>query len=217
MPGEPNELRLTKRSEEDAAVDRRDRNLVRGLLAGDADCLSKLIAHYDALVRYTVFRACKTECRRDPTFLDARASEVWSGFVWSIRRGGRGPEGTLKSYLTRIARNKVTDYLRSAAREVTAAATGGESETGLDAPAAPEGDPLATLIDFERVGALRDCMSQLPESDRKLFQELDLITHGQWSKAADRLGMAESTLRSRWAKALDRLRRCLEKKLAENL
>ncbi len=213
MPADPNKLRITQRSEEDVAAESRDRNLIRGLLSGDGDYLRELMGHYDALVRYAIFHACRAECARDPSFLDARAGETWSGFVESVRRRRAGPDRTLKAYLTTIARNKCADHLRKSVREPTA----GGTETEVDTLAATsESDPLAAMIDFERVDALRACMVTLPKEDRKLFQELDLITQKRWAEAAARVGIPESTLRSRWSKALGRLRSCLQEKLSEN-
>lgn len=215
MPDAEQNLRLTGSSREEAEIARRDQALVRGVLAGDAHAFQRLIDHYDRLVRYAIFHGFKTHCARDPSFLDARASEVWSGFVESIRRAGSAPGGTLKAYLTRIARNKCSDYLRRARRDPAAPAAGGTDAPAAEQPVARDADPLATLIDFEQIEVLRRCIDGLPQSDRNLLQELDLITNSRWSEAARRLEMAESTLRSRWDRLVTRLRTCVEKNLPE--
>ena len=59
---------------------------------------------------------------------------------------------------------------------------------------------------------MRQCILALGERDRGLCGEIAAIMAGRWREAAARLAMPESTLRSRWARVLDRLRVCLEKK-----
>ncbi len=192
--------------DDSAATATQDGRLIRGLLLGDASALTGIIDRYDKLVRYTVFNTCRTECRRDPTFLDARASDVWAGFVDSIRKRNKGPDGALPAYLVRIARNKCTDFLRKADRSPTA------STLGDDIPAdSTESDPIDALIRFEQAEHLRACIASLDLNDRNLLKEIELITQKRWSEAAQRLNLAESTLRSRWARILDRLRDRLEK------
>jgi DNA-directed RNA polymerase specialized sigma24 family protein len=107
-----------------------------------------------------------------------------------------------------IARNKCNDSLRQRSRE--------QNEDSLDDQAAvvtEDADPLAVLLDLERAEVLRSCMAKLGDEDRNLLQELELIVHRRWREASQRLGLAESTLRSRWEKVLDRLKRCVEKNL----
>lgn len=212
MDAERPDLRLSGGADGDAAIARRDESLVRGVLSGDAAALRSLMDHYDRLVRYAVFRVCAGECKRDPSFLDARASEVWSGFVESLRRAGCGPDGTLKAYLTRIARNKSADFLRRASRTIEST-NPGDTEAVED----PAESPLQAMIEFENVEILRSCMEKLGPDDRKLLQEMELLTQSRWSEAAQRLKLAESTLRSRWPKVVERLRRCLEENLGSEI
>ncbi len=209
-------VRLAKGVGDEAATARRDENLIRGVLAGDAGAVGRLIQEYDRLVRYAIFQGFGSACGRDPSFLDARASEVWTGFVQSVRRRGAGPEGSLQAYLTRIARNKCLDHLRREGREPEGLAGDGGDALDVERLAGAESDPVAALIGLEQVEALRSCIAELPLDDRKLLQEIELLTQTRWSEAAGRLGMAESTLRSRWAKVTGRLRRCVEKKLPDD-
>ena len=58
----------------------------------------------------------------------------------------------------------------------------------------------------------RECVEQLAPTDSHLYGELDAITGGHWREAAERLGMPESTLRTRWKRVLARLKACLERK-----
>ena len=195
--------------QDDARTLERDARLVRGVLAGDADSLRQLIDHYDRLIRYTVHRSASTACRRDPSFLDACASDAWLGFVESIRRLGSGPNGSLGPYLVQIARNKCLDHLRRVARTPSTEAFEEKAATIT----ADNLDPLSVLLDLERADVLRSCIQKLGDEDRKLLQEMELVADRRWKEAAQRLGEPESTLRSRWDRMLDRLRRCVEKNL----
>jgi RNA polymerase sigma factor (sigma-70 family) len=209
MPARRDKPKLTITSEDAAEEARRDDRLIAGLLAGDAAALRRIISHYDRLVRYAVFCGCKDECRRDPALLDSIASEVWTGFVASIRRRGKGPDGTLKAYLAQIARNKTTDHLRRIGASPNAASVAqNESEQTPD----PAAGPLDALIDFENIEVLRSCFAELPAKDRKLLKEIELLTSSKWSEAAARLNLPESTIRSRWNSVVERLRRCVANK-----
>lgn len=210
MPGKRRKLRVVRTQSEAAELDER---LAVGVAAGDAAALSTLMDRYDGLVRYTVFDGFQDSCRRDPLFLDARSSEVWSGFVESIRRRGSAPPGDFKAYLVRITRNKCTDFLRRTAREPAHASTDSEGQPDGLAVEDPSADPLAVILEMERAEVLRSCMRELPSDDRKLLEIMDLLVKSRWAEAARTLDIRESTLRSRWQRVLDRLRLCMEKKL----
>lgn len=190
-------------------INRRDANLSRGVLAGDSDALRDLMGHHDRLVRFTIYRTLKDACTRDPHLIDAVASEVWTGFVASISRKGV-PDTSIRAYLVRIARNKSADFLRRDGREP--ATYGGETGELVDSDA----DPMSVIMDAERVDVVRACMADMGVDDRKLFEEMTLLLDSRWREASEKLDMPESTLRSRWKSALDRLRRCVEKKIREN-
>ncbi|MEE9294745.1 MAG: sigma-70 family RNA polymerase sigma factor [Phycisphaerae bacterium] len=209
-------LRPAGSAKKEPATSRRDENLIRGVLAGDADALRALIDQYDRLIRYTIFRACNDECRKDPTFLDARASEVWSGLVETVRRRGIEFPASLKPYLVQIARNKCHDYLRRAAREAATHPQEQPAASGNAEPVDPAANPLTLLIELEQVQAVRDCIEQLAPNDRNLLQQIDLIAESRWAEAARRLNLPESTLRSRWVRMVDQVRRRVEKNLGKD-
>jgi len=78
-------------------------------------------------------------------------------------------------------------------------------------------DPLEMLARVEDLDALRACLAAVAEEDGPLLGQLEAITCRRWKVAAAALGMAESTLRSRWGRLLDRLRVCMGEKAAKNL
>lgn len=193
-------------ADSDPLTSRRDENLIRGVVAGDAGSLRELIEQYDRLIRYTIFRSCGDECRKDPTFLDGIASEVWSGFVESVRRRGTDSTSSLKSYLVQIARNKCHDHLRRAGRELPTQPADAVATSDNREPADSAADPSALLIRLEQLQTMRDCIRELPPSDRNLLEHMDLIAESRWSEVARRLNVPESTLRSRWNRVVEELR-----------
>jgi len=190
-----------------------DATLTQALLGGDQAALRGLIARYDRLVRYLIFRHTRNQCRTDPQLLDSLASETWSGFVHALRRDGSAPD-SVQAYLMRIARNKCISALRRATRRTpqTPAADYVES-----AQVSVEIDFPALLSQLEELEALRLCVGELDDADQVVFSQLSAITERRWRDAAGGLGISESTLRSRWQRILQRLEHCLARRAVLNL
>ncbi len=166
---------------------------------------------YDRLVRYTIFRGCRGRCAADPHWLDARASETWTGFVQSARRPGFQPPDDLASYLIQVSRNKCRDALRIAGAIVSQTSFGEDEALSQHIIANEDTADLVERLDD--LAALRQCMADLDDQDRTLCGQLPLIMERRWKEAADNLGLAESTLRSRWEKVLQTLRNRLGRKI----
>jgi RNA polymerase sigma factor (sigma-70 family) len=183
-----------------------DRFLVDRAISGDAAALRRLMARYDRLVRYTIYRRSKERCHADPQWLDTVASDAWTGFIRSMRTSDAVAPRSLGGYLVRIARNQVISALRRAGRVADRPLA---ELPAADAVAADPNDPLAELAEAESLQAVHRCIAALDGDDRRLIAELAAITERRWTDAASALGMKESTLRSRWERVLDRLRRCV--------
>lgn len=187
-----------------------DNDLLGRIADGDPLSLRLLMDRYDRLIRYTVYRASRERCRRDPLWLDSVCSEVWTDLCRSLRINGNPGIDNIHSYLIQIARRRSIDALR---RPGAAPLGAGEDESVEQSQPVYESEDTSDLLSgLEEVSALRECMMRLKEPDRVLCGEIAAITSGQWKEAAGRLAMPESTLRSRWSRVLDRLRTCLEKK-----
>jgi len=187
-----------------------DSFLIAGVISGDAAALRKLMDRYDRLVRYTIFRASKDRCLADPEWLESLSSETWTGFVGSAKRDPDGQPKSLRAYLVQIARHKVVSALRR--KQPDAIPLYGNDDSPGPSVAAELEEPTETLARLELLEALRDCLEELDAEDRALATQLRAITDRRWKEAAEALGMAESTLRSRWARVLARLRRCIGRK-----
>jgi RNA polymerase sigma factor (sigma-70 family) len=187
-----------------------ERSLLVRLAQGDEPALREIMKRYDRLVRYTIFRGTRDRCAADPHWLDARASETWTGFVQSARRRGFQPPDDLATYLIQIARNKCRDALRIAGAVSSPALSADEQV--LSQFSAEHEDTADIAGRLDELAALRECLEGLDAEDRALCAHLPLIMDRRWKEAAERLGLAESTLRSRWDRVLRTLRDRLGKK-----
>jgi RNA polymerase sigma factor (sigma-70 family) len=196
-----------------------DHELIARLLKGDENAMRQLVDRYDRLVRYTIFKVGRRYCDRDPSWLDARANEAWAGIVSSFRRAAKsGPPANVPSYIAQISRNKCLDAAKKAdSRQVIPFESQLDEDRGVEVAADANFDPVLMLEGVEELEALRDCMSRLNSDDRVLCGEIELIMEKRWREAAERLEIAESTLRSRWRGVLGKLKSCLEKKIEKSL
>jgi RNA polymerase sigma factor (sigma-70 family) len=187
-----------------------DAFLIQSMLGGDAAALDKLMGRYDRLVRFTIFRVSKVQCGRDPHWVDSIASETWTGFVQSLRRASGNLPGSVSKYLMQTARNRCISALRKLRPDQDSLEDGGEEGTPLQSES--DEDPAERLSRLEELEALRDCVFRLDQAGRELYAQIDAIADRRWKDAAGALGLAESTLRSRWKKVSDALRNCLQGK-----
>ena len=184
--------------------------LVASLLGGDHEALVVLMGRYDRLVRYTIFRASRDRCARDPQWLESVASATWAGFVQSMQRHPANRPRSLATYLVRVARNHAISAIRTAKPAHASLDDGDDSADVLITSSIER--PVEELARLELLETLRACIQTLEEDDRALASQLVAITERRWKDAADALGLPESTLRSRWKRTLERLRACVEEK-----
>lgn len=176
--------------------------LARKAAKGDDDALRVLMQRYDRLVRFAIFRASRSQCQRDPDWLDTLAADTWTAFLRSFTVC-QGPDSALKSYLVSIARNKAVSAIRTTRR--TLSALTGDPHEEIDDRVAPS-DLLAEMEEIERLHA---AISSLDGEDQRILGQAALTTERRWEEAAAALAMPESTLRSKWQRILERLRRRL--------
>ncbi len=173
---------------------------------------------YDRLVRYHIYRISKSRCLADPHWLEAIASETWSGFVERCRTTSGEAIDSVPALLSRITRNRSISALRRViGTEQTQSL---DAETGtIDQNLSADEDQQPSVVAerLELLEFLRESLSDLEEADRSICDELPLIMERRWKEAGKRLGMSESTLRSRWQVILGKLQRTLAKKTGENI
>jgi len=185
-----------------------DEFLVESVRGGDEAALRALMDRYDRLVRFAIFRLSKSECRRDPHWLETLAGDTWMGFVRSLQRSPELRPKSVKAYLTTVARFKVV----SARRRVSPPSEMYVETEELTEIEVDHNDPLDLLSDLESLNSLNDCVRELSEPDQSICTQIEAIVDRRWIEASATLGMTESTLRSRWKRVLERLRECLRRK-----
>jgi len=188
--------------------------LVTSLVSGDEAALRRLMARYDRLVRYTIFRLSRARARSDPQWLDSIASAAWAGFVQSVRRDRANPPALITSFLVKIAHNQAISALRRS-NPTIARESAGETLESASRDAYFTQEPAEQVERLEFLERLRACVSLLPDDDRTLTEHLPAIMDRRWRDAATALGLAESTLRSRWDRVLERLRACMRRKTGD--
>lgn len=187
--------------------------LIESMLGGDATALRRLMDRYDRLVRYTVLQKSPKQCSRDPNWLDSVASDAWTGFVQSLRRGTTKRPASVAAYLVRIASNRCVSAIR---RETSPTAVISiEDVADSPDPVADEENPLEIVAKSEQLATLQACMDELSGDDRQLVDQLEAITERKWRLASEALGLPESTVRSRWKQVLERLSGCVRGKTGE--
>ncbi len=188
--------------------------LAASIIGGDPAALRQMLARYDRLVRYTVFHVSQQRCHDDPQWLDSVASATWTGFVQSLNRAPDQLPASMPAYLTRIARNQAVSALRRKGLEAESLDAQDDMAGKIGAEAA---DPLEMLSQLEDMESLQKCLAAVAAEDRPLLGQLEAITSRRWKMASESLGVAESTLRSRWRRLLDRLRLCMTAKSEKSL
>jgi len=194
-----------------------DSFLIQAMVGGDAVALRELMQRFDRLVRYQVFRVSQSRCHVDPHWLDAIASEVWSGFVDRCRAKPDETIDSVPALLSRMARNRSISALRGVTgntplQSLDSAATGLDQTLSSDEAL----QPVEVAQRLELLEILQDSLSDLNEAERGVCDELGLIMERRWKEAGERLDMSESTLRSRWKVILDKLRQSVRRKTGEN-
>lgn len=182
-----------------------DAYLIAGVRGGDEAALRMLMNRFDRLVRYSIYRYSKTECGRDPQWLETVAADSWMGFVQSLRKNPEKTPNSVSAYLSTIAKFKVV----SALRRLNNPNLQTDDEESRFAIAVSLGESIDLLADVEDLSALRECINELEPSDFVLWVEVEAILERRWVEAAAALGLSESTLRSKWKKTLERLRACV--------
>ena len=118
--------------------------------------------------------------------------------------------GSLRGYLTRQARHRAVDLVRSEVRRVVRQ----ERSSRLE-PWVPDPAPHERVVASEAAAAVRAAMETLPESQRRIVELANFrgLTCREAAKAA---GIPEGTVKSRLRLALAKLQTVLAPQLLES-
>ena len=175
---------------------------------GDLDAFNQLVLAYQDAVYNVAYRILSDQAAAEDatqeTFLRA----------WQHIRRYRG--GSWRGWLFRIATNACYDHLRRKQRRPTVPLeANGESEEGMPPEAwladpNPEGNPEAQAERSALHRALEDCLQRLPPDFRTALVLVD-VEGLPYAEAAQALGLALGTLKSRLARGRLRMQDCLRR------
>jgi RNA polymerase sigma-70 factor (ECF subfamily) len=169
-------------------------DLIRRAQRGDTHAYEELVHAYQGIA----FRTAYVIARNAGDAEDA----AQDGFVKAWRALGRFREGApFRPWLLRIVANEARNRRRSAGRRANLALRAATEEPSGDAAPSPE----AALLSAEQRAALLTAVEGLPDDQRdvvvlRYFLGLSEV------EVAEGLGVPQGTVKSRTARALERLR-----------
>ncbi|WP_281782087.1 RNA polymerase sigma factor [Lysobacter auxotrophicus] len=177
-----------------AGADTDDDVLMLAWAAGDAASFELLYArHRGSLYRFLLRQL------RDPALADEFFQDVWQRVI--AARQGWKPEAAFRTWLFRIAHNRLNDYWRGLKHRPAAPDDADERAARVPDPSSPERE----LSEFEQRRRLQLAIEELPDEQRevvllRLEQELSLEEIGAIT------GAGRETVKSRLRYAMDKLR-----------
>lgn len=174
-----------------------EKDLLERIKAGDEEAFIELYRERHAAVhRFALQMSGSASLADDVT------QEVFLALIREVCNYDpvRGP---LSAYLYGMARNMVIDHLKHGNQHVSITRAG-EDESLSSAPLVAPGDLLGDLTRDEAVEGLRKAILALPEHYREVVVLCDLHEMN-YDQAAQALGLAVGTVRSRLHRARDLL------------
>ena len=180
--------------EEGRPLDDGDDALVQRAKEGDVDAFAALVARYERVALRVAY-----------TLVGADAEDVvQEAMVKAYRNIGRfRPGGPFRAWLMKIVPNEASNRRRARGRRAALAVRVAAQPSAASAMS-PEDEALA----HERRQSLAEAISALPEGDRTVIA-LRWFAELSEKEMAVALGCRPGTVKSRLARAMDRLRKCL--------
>ncbi|HEY4556038.1 MAG TPA: RNA polymerase sigma factor [Lysobacter sp.] len=174
--------------------DTSDDVLMLAWTGGDAGAFERLYARH----RLPLYRFLLRQLR-EPALADELFQDVWQRVI--AARAGWKPEAAFRTWLFRIAHNRLGDHWRAQRHRPSAPEDADARTARVPDPATPE----RSLSDFEQRRRLQLAIEALPEAQRevvvlRLEQELSLDEIGAIT------GVGRETVKSRLRYAMDKLR-----------
>ena len=169
-----------------------DREIAELLLRRDEACMDALLLRYGGLLRYVI-----APILNNPQDTEDCLSEV-SLRIWENAQRFVPERGSLKAWLTAIARNTALNYARSIRCH------GNIEEITEDMPSA-EPAPEEMIIQKERKAAVERAVSRLSAADRVLFYRKYYYLQST-AQIASEMGMTERAVEGKLYRLRKKLR-----------
>lgn len=177
-----------------AASDPGDDVLMLAWAGGDVAAFEVLYArHRGPLYRFLLRQL------RDPALADEFFQDVWQRVI--AARAGWTPDAAFRTWLFRIAHNRLNDHWRGLKHRPPAPDDGDERAARVPDPTTPERE----LSDFEQRRRLQLAMESLPDEQREVLQ-LRLEHELSLEEIGEITGAGRETVKSRLRYAMDKLR-----------
>jgi RNA polymerase sigma-70 factor (ECF subfamily) len=169
-------------------------DLIRRAQRGDTHAYGELVNAYQGIAFRTAYVIARNAGDAEEAAQD--------GFVKAWRALGRFREGApFRPWLLRIVANEASNRRRSAGRRAGLALRAAAQEPSGDAAPSPE----AALLSSEQRTALLAAIEELPDEQRDVVALRYFLGLSE-AEVAETLGIPQGTVKSRNARALDRLR-----------
>jgi RNA polymerase sigma-70 factor (ECF subfamily) len=169
-------------------------DLIRRAQRGDTHAYEELVNAYQGIAFRTAYVIARNAGDAEEAAQD--------GFVKAWRALGRFREGApFRPWLLRIVANEASNRRRSAGRRAGLALRAAAQEPSGDAAPTPE----AALLSSEQRAALLAAIEELPEDQRDVVALRYFLGLSE-VEVAETLGIPQGTVKSRNARALERLR-----------
>jgi RNA polymerase sigma-70 factor (ECF subfamily) len=201
---------------EGGLADPDDAALVARIVAGSADALAEAYDRHAAVVFGAAVRLTG-----DRQVAEDVVQETFLA-LWNRAETYDADRGSLRTWLSTIARNRSVDRLRAIRRRPKAISLGGDGDGSADsgdalerliagsddARAAASADPAAAYDATELRATLARVVAEMPEPERQVI----VLAYGEGltqAEIADRLAWPLGTVKTRTRRALHRLRASL--------
>lgn len=179
--------------------------LIKEAQQGDLGAFNALVLHYQDMVYNVAYRIMGEH--------DASGDATQEAFISAYQKLEQYRGGSFKSWLLRIVTNACYDELRRRQRQpVTPLKPELDDGETLDTPYwikdnAP--DPEEQSEEAELQEAIQHCINELDEKFRTILVLVD-VEGLDYETAADAVGSPLGTVKSRLARARDRVQECLQ-------
>jgi RNA polymerase sigma factor (sigma-70 family) len=180
----------------EGAIDREEHPLAERIRGGDPSAEEELVERYHRPV-YSV-AAART---RDPEAAQDLAQEILLAVLEALRAGRLENVERLSAFVQGTARNRINTYLAALYRE---------RNRQLAPPALPVATPDDRYEQTEKATVVRRALEGLAPQDRKILL-LTMVDGLKPGEIAARLGISSERLRKRKSRALQRVRKAVEK------
>ena len=176
--------------------------LIDQILQGDTDAFAQLVEAYQDKVYALCLRM--TNDREEAEDLAQEAFvKVWRGLKFYKH------EAAFSTWLYRLTSNVCIDFLRQKKRRSALSLTSQEEEEQIDIPD-PSPQPEELIVQKQRKEAVAAAMAQL-EDEFRLVLTLRVVQERSYEEIADIMDLKVGTVKSRLARAREKLRKILLK------